>query len=136
MTTSNKEAATLLLKNWKSLTKELSRVDAEALNLQSRKRDILTQLSALLTTLDVLKERPKQLDIPFELLYKPNATIAEIVEELLSEFGAMTRRELSEVLVKTGHLREKNARIVVSNAIKREMGKRFKEAGDGKVSLL
>ena len=133
--TTSKDAATLLLKNWHTLTKELSKIDADALDLEKRKQEIISQLDALLKTLDVLKQRPADLDIPLALLYRPGSTISEVIVELLFKYGAMTRKELADILPKTGHVKSKNARIVVSNTVKRELGKRFKETGGGKIDL-
>jgi len=134
--TTSKEAATLLLKNWHALTKELKLIEESILKNKYRKQEIIGQLEGLLKTFDILKERPDNLEIPYELLYSPDATISDVITKLLIEHGAMTRKELTDILLKMKRLKPDNARIVLANTVMRGLGKIFKEVDGGKIGLI
>ena len=132
--TAIKDTVELLKRNWEQISRELYATKAEISKLELRHRDLISQLEGLLKTFDVLKHRPKGLMIPPELRFKPDSTLGDSIEQVLAEFGPLTRKALLETLQSAGRLQSKNPRVVLANALKRDTKNRF-EVNDGKVSL-
>ena len=112
---------------------ELGKVAQELNWLPTEKRRLLKKLEDILTTLELLREKDPtisldNLDIPLELKVRiaPGSSIADAMEAILKEFGPM---KTAEMILKLREFQisisEKNARIVIRNAIKRDTKQRF-----------
>ena len=132
--TAIKDTVKVLSKNWETISFELYGVNGNLAKLSRRKAELLSQLEGLLKTFDIIGERPDNLIIPPELEHKPAVSIGDIIEKAIRDNGPLTRTQLLEHLRKYERLNTKNARVILANAIKRDVRNRFPEK-NGKVFL-
>jgi hypothetical protein len=132
--TNDKETAKLLLKSYEGVFSALQKVQNELASLKAREEKLLNDMSTILDTFKLLKADIYPIKIPPELLFKRDASIGDSIEQLLREHGDMKKIEVSKELQKAGKIATKNARIILTNAIKRDARKRF-TVKDGRVFL-
>lgn len=125
---------------FRNASNSLNDIEQQIKQLEAQRSNILTMLRTVINTLKSLqKDNPssilKDLDIPSSLRFE-NVSVADAIELMLNEFGDLNRPEIVEKLREAKFpMSEKNARIVIANAITRDAKKRFKVLKDGKVRL-
>ncbi|MGA7159413.1 MAG: hypothetical protein WBZ48_00300 [Bacteroidota bacterium] len=80
-----------------------------------------------------VKIPPEQL--PAELQVFTGRNLADSIAELIRQREPMTRKQIMEILVRSGRIEPKNARIVVFNAIHRDKKYNFSEDKKGLVRV-
>ena len=133
MTKNYKEIAETFKTEWVKTNNEVGKITQEFSWLHTEKRRLLKRLEDILTTLELLREKDPtisldNLDIPLELKVKipAGSSIADAMEAILKQFGSMKTAEMIQKLREFKiSISEKNARIVVRNAIKRDSKQRF-----------
>lgn len=128
---------------WKLFYRDYNRINVEIRELQRQKGETLARLGALLGIYKYLKEKYPSMslptiNIPPELRFNlgVNTKIGDAVEIVLSERGALTQREIIELLREANvRLSLKHPHIVLANTMKRDKAKRFKKLKDGRITL-
>jgi hypothetical protein len=126
-------AGILLVKSYQDALEKLRLVQTRLDELEALKKDHLSNMEALLKTLDLLKARPADLFVPPEIKYKAES-IGDVMEQAIHKLGPMPKAELIAELHKAGKIGGKNTRVILANAIKRDAKKRF-IVREGKVTL-
>jgi hypothetical protein len=140
----NKEASESLKVVFRDELKKYLKLKEKIKVLSNEKIGLLEGLRIMLSTLKTLQEQDSSislddLEIPIELKLdmKSQPTIGDFVELILMSFDAsLTLQEILEQLRSFNiPISEKNARVVLFNAITRDAQKRFKITKDKKVVL-
>lgn len=129
---------------WDEADKRLREVQNQLDLLEQERDSLIYQMEALYPTLALLKQKDKSIDLESIVLparirinIKPTATIGDAVESLLrAKKRPMTRKELSDALkfLKIS-ISDKNARVVLTNLVKKDARQRFEITGDAKIGL-
>ena len=139
-----KEAFRSVKAVWKEAEDELQRTQTQLEILEEKRDSLIAQMEALYPTLLELKRQDKSLDLEsivlparIKLSVKPNTTIGDAVESILrANKKPMSRREVFDTLkLLKVSISEINARVVLTNLVKRDAKKRFVILEDGKMWL-
>ena len=127
-----KSETEIFLLKFKELTDKLERYRLMRNKAQFGFSITLERLSSIARSLELVG-RPIPIELlPPELRVTTKGNIADAIEKIILENGAMTRKEITTLLVRSGRIAPKNARIVVFNAIreKKENFLRIRRVGD------
>ena len=132
-----------LAKWFQQLSSEYIGINTQIQSLSDRKRVILENFGIIVELIRRWKEENPKRKLPklvlppgVEYRLNPKATIGDAMEMILKKRGALPRKQLIDLLLKTGiEMSRKNPQVVVSNAIKRDAKQRFIVLDDRKVTL-
>jgi FtsZ-binding cell division protein ZapB len=119
---------------------DIKELNKQLEELQDKKKFLLKSLRSYLEARNNFRKlhpnvRAEDLRLPSEIFIGNNTKIGDAIETILTEYGAMTRKDLLDLLLKSGvHISPKNPRVVLFNALLKDTKKRF-AVKDGKVFL-
>ena len=141
MTTGAHHIMKTAIQSWKKAVKELAGLNKDLDRLRVQKYLQLFHLESLLENINRLKEiepqlKSPKLEIPPELLFKPNTTIGDAMEIMLKQRGQLTQREIIDWLHEAKvRISERNPHVTIANVIRKDRKQRFRRLKNGRVAL-
>jgi hypothetical protein len=122
---------------------QLQALEKKIEELYAQRKKLVNELSIAAEAFKRLRDSDPRLDLPQlefppEIIANPrySATIGDAIEAVLKRHGPLRRKEILKNLQESGvRISQKNAFIVVSNAVKRDPKNRFNVLMNRKVAL-
>jgi hypothetical protein len=130
-----KSETEIFLLKLKELMEKLERYREERTKVEIRFGITLARIDSIARSLALVNHPIPADELPPELRVITRGTIADSIEKILLDNGAMRRKQIAEILVKAGRIASNNARVVVFNTIQRDKEKRFKVREDKMIDL-